>query len=214
MTAGRQIISQSQEWCTPKKYVDAINYFFDNNIDLDPCSNKYSIVPAHNKIMLPNNGLILDWNFKNIYVNPPYGIDKLRKTTIKMWLKKCYESNLNYGAEVIALIPVAPNTSHWKEYIWGGADAICFLYDTRLKFMVMGQDCLKGAPMACCLIYWGARKQDFHKLFINFGAVVQLDTLKAQLIGKAQDRNCQVSYTNKKQVKINNTNIGLFDAML
>lgn len=43
---------------------------------------------------------------------------------------------------------MATNTRHWKDYVFGGADGICFLYDTRLKFLEKGEDTGKGAPMS------------------------------------------------------------------
>jgi len=46
MSAGRTVNSQSQSWGTPLKYVKVIKRFFGGTIDLDPCSNEYSIVNA------------------------------------------------------------------------------------------------------------------------------------------------------------------------
>ncbi len=42
--------------------------------------------------------------------------------------------NPPYGAEIIALVPVATNTAYWKKYVFDEADSVCFLYDTRLRF--------------------------------------------------------------------------------
>ena len=42
-------------------------------IDLDPCSNEHSMVDADTKYILPTNGLTESWNYKRIFVNPPYG---------------------------------------------------------------------------------------------------------------------------------------------
>ncbi|NLK45878.1 MAG: N-6 DNA methylase, partial [Treponema sp.] len=137
--AGRSVNSQSQHWCTPPKYVDAVKRVFGGEIELDPCSNKDSVVHAKTEFLLPEtDGLHKEWNFKTIYINPPYGADRERGTTIKDWLSKCAYSYKVYEAEIIALIPVATNTTHWKQYIFGVADAVCFLYDTRLRFLVNG----------------------------------------------------------------------------
>ena len=150
MTAGRTNTNQtSQAWCTPPKYIKAVNDFFENHIDLDPCSNIYSLVDATTKYLLPEqDGLIQEWNFKNIFVNPPYGSDKNTGTTIKDWIRKCMEAHKFFNSEVLALIPVATNTSHWKKYIFGKAAGICFLYDTRLKFFINGHIDEKGEPMS------------------------------------------------------------------
>ena len=184
MTAGRHVNPLSQSWCTPHKYVNAIKRFWNGTIQLDPCSNQYSIVNAVTEFRLPDHdGLKEEWNYKTIYVNPPCGSDKERGTTIKNWLSKCYKAYDTYNSEVIALVPVATNTGHWKQFVFGKATAICFLYDTRLRFLVDGIDGGKGAPMACCLIYWGDNLEGFRNVFMEFGAVVDISDLKTRKIG-------------------------------
>lgn len=175
MSAGRKINSDNQDWGTPPKYVNAVRNFF-GEIALDPCSNAKSIVKAKTEYLLPkNDGLKESWNFPTIYVNPPYGIDKNRGTTIKNWIRRCAEANKEYKSEVLALIPVAVNTRHWKEYIFSHANAICFLADTRLKFINGSND--KGAPMACAMVYWGSDGDKFYNHFSKFGAVIDITNL-------------------------------------
>ncbi len=187
MSAGRSVNSQSQSWGTPKMYVDAVKRFFGGSIALDPCSNEHSIVHAETEYMLPKDGLRESWEFSTIYVNPPYGSDRERGTTIKNWLAKCAIANEKYNSEVLALVPVATNTGHWKQSVFGRAKAICFLYDTRLKFLENGQDIGKGAPMSCSMIYWGERYEEFYNEFIKFGAVVDLTPIQGELIGKERN---------------------------
>lgn len=195
MTAGRSINTNTQDWGTPKKYVEAVRKFFNGRIDLDPCSNQYSIVQANTEYCLPtNDGLKESWNFPNIYVNPPYGKDKERGTRIADWLEQCVKANLFYGSEVLALVPVATNTNHWKKYVFGQATAICFLYDTRLRFLVEGKDEGKGAPMSCAMVYWGNKYEKFFDIFIQFGAVVDLRPLIDQPIGNPS-QFMQISFT-------------------
>ncbi|MBN1393709.1 MAG: hypothetical protein JW959_01575 [Pirellulales bacterium] len=193
MTAGRNINSISQEWGTPEKYVNAVREFFGGRIDLDPCSNEYSIVRAATEYMLPtHDGLRESWNFPTIYVNPPYGIDKQRGTSIKHWLRKCAAAHGDYGAEVLALVPVATNTGHWKKYVFGEASSICFLYDTRLRFLVNGVNGGKGAPMSCAMIYWGKNPERFDVVFSRFGAVVNIRQLIGKNIGQGSE-NAQLN---------------------
>jgi len=185
MSAGRTVNSQNQSWGTPLKYVKAVKSFFGGSIALDPCSNKYSIVQAETEFMLPySDGLKEEWNYPTIYMNPPYGADRKRGTTIKNWLAKCALTNKKYDTEILALIPVATNTGHWKQSVFGQATAICFLYDTRLKFLENGLDVGKGAPMACAMIYWGGNYERFYNVFIEYGAVVNISNLKSEKIGK------------------------------
>lgn len=188
MTAGRHINTLSQEWGTPEKYVSAVREFFEGHIDLDPCSNKYSIVRARVEYRLPkHDGLRESWNFQTIYVNPPYGVDKQHGTSIKHWFRKCAVAHHQFKSEVLALVPVATNTGHWKSCVFGKATSVCFLYDTRLKFLVNGLNGGKGAPMACAMIYWGKEFNKFFSIFGKFGAVVDLRDLKNRRFGECSD---------------------------
>lgn len=184
MTAGRSIVSISQTWCTPPHYVRAVREAMGGNISLDPCSNQYSVVGANIEYSLPHqDGLRSSWNYPTIYVNPPYGSDRQRGTTIKNWLRECARAHKEYGSTVIALVPVATNTKHWKDYVFGTAHAIAFLYDTRLKFLVDGKDGGKGAPMSCAMIYWGRDVDRFEDVFSRFGAVIDIRALHGKMIG-------------------------------
>jgi hypothetical protein len=184
LTAGRQVISKKKDWGTPKKYVNSVKKVFNGKIDLDPCTNKKSIVGAITEFILPeNDGLKEEWNYPTIFVNPPYGRDVKSSSSIFNWLEKCADTKKKFNSEIIALVPVAANTSHWKKFVFGNADAICFLYDTRLKFLVDGKDEGKGAPMACSMVYWGKNYKKFFDVFIEYGAVMDLSKLKKFKIG-------------------------------
>lgn len=199
MTAGRCVNSQSVDWCTPLRYVEAVKQVFGGSIELDPCSNPWSIVKAKKEFCLPRtDGLHKNWNYKTVYVNPPYGADRKRGTTIKDWLYKCADANHCFQSEVLALIPVATNTSHWKEYIWGKAIAVCFLYETRLKFLENGFKEGKGAPMSCAMIYWGKNYQKFFNAFLKFGAVIDLRQIRGKIIGK------EIAFKKRKNIYCNN----------
>lgn len=188
MTAGRNIISISQNWCTPPKYVRAVREVFGDHIALDPCSNEHSVVHAETEYQLPEqDGLRRSWNFPTIYVNPPYGADRERGTTIKDWLRRCAIAQGEHNSQVLALVPVATNTRHWKDYVFGVADGVCFLYDTRLRFLVDGKDEGKGAPMSCAMIYWGSLFPRFEEVFLAHGAVVDLSGLHGKPVGEARD---------------------------
>ena len=187
MTAGRNTSSLSQDWCTPPRYVNAIRRFFGGTIELDPCSNCHSIVNANVEYIPPEvDGLAAQWNYRTVFVNPPYGADRRRGTTIRDWLCKCADAHSRYGAEVLALVPVATNTQHWKLHVWRAATAVAFLYDTRLRFLVEGRNSGKGAPMSCAMVYWGQDYDRFEKSFLRFGAVVDLRHLHDKNVGVAE----------------------------
>jgi len=76
---------------------------------------------------------------------------------------------------------------HWKKYVFGAATGVCFLYDTRLKFLVDGKNGGKGAPMSCAMIYWGTDFDRFLSVFSKFGAVVDLCALKGKKFGECSE---------------------------
>ncbi len=173
MTAGRTQRPGSHHWGTPPLYAEAARAFL-GGIDLDPCSNEHSVVAAAREYRLPGrDGLAEPWDAERIYVNPPYGSDRERGTTIRDWMARCAAAGRS-GSEVLALVPVATNTSHWKRHVWPEATAVCFLADTRLKFLEDGRAGGKGAPMACSMVYWGPRRAEFVAAFGRHGAVVAL----------------------------------------
>lgn len=180
MTAGRKNVdSLSKNWCTPHKYVAAVKQVFGGVVHLDPCSNEWSVVGAKSAWRLPDvDGLRETWAFPTIYVNPPYGSDRERGTRISDWLEKCADANERFDAQVIALIPVAGNTRHWKESVWARATSVCFLYDTRVRFLENGCDTGKGAPMACAVVYWGQSIDAFADAFSPHGAVIDLSNVR------------------------------------
>ena len=182
MTAGRRVRGSSQDWGTPRFYVDAVRDVL-GRIELDPCSNRHSLVDAAVEYMPPRDGLGETWDYSTIYVNPPYGMNGRYGGRISDWLAKCAAAHEDHGAEVIALVPVATNTSHWKASVFGRAAAVCFLYDTRLKFLVNGRGGGKGAPMSCAMVYWRRRPGRFFDVFIEYGAVADLSQLKGAEIG-------------------------------
>ncbi len=77
-------------------------------------------------------------------------------------------------------------TNHWKNFVFGKATAICFLYDTRLKFLINGSINNKGAPMACAIVYWGKDIDKFYNIFTKFGAVVDIRNIMNLEIGYFQ----------------------------
>jgi hypothetical protein len=167
MSAGRKHISEKKDWNTPPKYIESIKEFF-GTIDLDPCSNEYSNIDATVEYKLPTDGLLESWNYKRIFVNPPYGRNIQTGTSIYDWVSMGVKSS-ELGNELLFLIPVATNTKHFKHLIFKHASGICFLEDTRLKFWNNGKEDKKGAPMACCMVYFGNRYNIFESIFKRYG---------------------------------------------
>ncbi len=181
MEAGRKSISTKKDWNTPIKYVNAIVSFFKEigyEIELDPATNHNSLIPAKTKYILPVDGLNESWDFKSIYINSPFGSDKERKTNLKSWIKKAYDTNKNFGSEILILLPCSLNTKHFQEIIFtiknGG---VCFLKDSRLRFLDSSNnnnEDKKGAPIGMCMVYMGLHYAVFEKIFKEFGKCFEI----------------------------------------
>lgn len=174
MPAGRSPVSRTKDWCTPPALVESVRRVFGGQIDLDPCSNAHSVVDARVAYALPAlDGLVESWAFPTIFVNPPYGTDAARGTRIAHWFARIAEA-ARAGSEVIAVVPVATNTSHWKTYVYPCAAAVCFLSAPRVRFYLGGREDRKGAPMAVAVVYYGSRVPVFAAEFSQHGVVVPL----------------------------------------
>jgi hypothetical protein len=53
--------NQNNSFNTPPELVQPIKEFWVGKIDLDPCSNEYSLVKAEKEIILPQDGLKEKW---------------------------------------------------------------------------------------------------------------------------------------------------------
>ena len=183
---------------TPNYVLAPVRAALGGWIDLDPCTTPDNPTRAEFFYAPPEDGAALPWNVDSIYVNPPYGADRRRGTTIKDWLRKCAAAHEDHGSEVLALVPVATNTKHWKLYVFGAAAAVAFLYDTRLRFLVDGKDEGKGAPMSCAMVYWGKHVARFDEVFTPFGAVLDLRDLQGKPVGVAREERTTLLFPTDK----------------
>lgn len=154
--------SQSTDHCTPPVVAEGVVYpVLGDPVDLDPCSNENSIIRAHRRVMLPEDGLAIDW-YGKIFCNPPYGSPEIEK-----WIAKCIVSNRLNGAEIIALLP-ANVSSEWFDmlvatsqavFFWGPGDGNRRIQHIGTKFT---------AAFASVLVYWGPNLVTFARHAIRY----------------------------------------------
>jgi hypothetical protein len=154
--------SQSTDHCTPPIVAEGVVYpVLGDPVDLDPCSNKNSIIRAHRRVMLPENGQAIDWR-GTVFCNPPYGSPEIEK-----WLAKCIVSNRVHGAEIIGLFP-ANVSSEWFDmavattqaaFFWGPGDGNRRIQFIGTKF---------AAAFASVLLYWGPNLVTFVRHAIRY----------------------------------------------
>lgn len=154
--------SNNQHHNTPNNVLELVRKF--GPITVDPCSNQYSLVNA--KISydgITKDGLIEPWH-GIIFVNPPYGRHQIH------WIKRCVDVLYrNPDNQIFLLVPARTDTKNFQDWIYPGADKICFIKG-RLKFLLNGQE-QDPAPFPSLIAYFGKRKNKFTRVFNELGIV-------------------------------------------
>lgn len=180
MTAGRKPVTDDKVWLTPPHLASVARTALDGTISLDPCAHPASPVAAVRSVTLPDDGLAVNWpDHPTVFCNPPYGRDTAHGTSIADWLAACAAAAA-HGSEVVALVPVATNTRFWQRHVYPSVTLICLLHDPRVRFWKPDpaapagrSEIVRGAPMACCLLYWGEHPRRFTAACREVGTVVQ-----------------------------------------
>lgn len=131
---------ESTIWLTPPELVRALGRF-----DLDPCAapSPRPWETADASYELPDDGLMLPWQGR-VWCNPPFGA----KTDA--WLNR---AALHSSATV--LLPAATETDRWFRYVWGVADAVCFLRGRPHFHYPDGRRAAANSGCAIALVAYG-----------------------------------------------------------
>ena len=151
--------SKSSEHNTPKWLVDEIRHYFEGSIDFDPCTNNEAqqLIQATYYQTYPSNILREAWNYRAVYMNPPYG------RQISVWINKLVvECRLQNVETAIALVPARTDT-RWFRLL--EPYPILFLYG-RLKF----SNASNSAPFPNALAFIGMHNSsNIDTIFGKFG---------------------------------------------
>lgn len=166
---GRPTIMPSQrvDHGTPRIVAEGIIYpVLGDPVDLDPCSNPESIIRAHRKVMLPEDGLAVPWK-GNVFFNPPFGEDKEAGTSIEDWVRKAAVDNRQYGSEIIGLFPCYPG-SEWFDVVVSTSRA-CFLWGPGLGTRrVKYRGNKNHAAFHSAIAYWGPNLPLFTRCALRY----------------------------------------------
>ncbi len=136
-------MSSTNEWATPQNIYNTLNAEF--GFTLDPCATRENAKCAR-YFTSSDNGLLMDWGYERVFMNPPYGRE------IGKWIEKAYNEKL---ALVVCLIPAQTDTSYFHEYCMR-ANEIRFIRG-RLKF----GNSPNSAPFPSCIVVFRAGRQCF-----------------------------------------------------
>ena len=154
--------SKDNEHYTPIDLLFRVLRFYDDLIDLDPCSNSKDNphTPSRKQFTIEDDGLAKQWKGK-VWVNPPYG------RALSDWAEKTvseYESGR--ASQILFLAPSRTDTQWYKRL---NAYPRCNI-EGRLKFVNPQNS--SAAPFPSVLFYLGSRKSRFKEFFKPIGEII------------------------------------------
>ena len=159
--------SQSNEYYTPKRYIEAARRVM-GRIDLDPATSEKAneVVGATQIFTKEDNGLQEEWRGR-VWLNPPYG--KGTDQTAGDFVKKLSQA-LEAGrvTEAIVLVNAHSAETNWFAPLWEGL--ICFT-DHRIDFNTEQEKA--GSTHGSAFSYFGPNPSLFVEEFDQFGYVTQ-----------------------------------------
>lgn len=117
-------VSNDNEYYTPKEFVKIFGTF-----DYDPATTKEKAKEfgLENYDTIETNGLLSDWNYKRIWINPPFTIKHL-------FLEKAVETFKKYKNDIYILLPIEFLTTKRFHKIMEGVGYYMYLPNGRIKF--------------------------------------------------------------------------------
>ena len=135
------------EWYTPPDVWRAVSLALGPGI-VDPCHAPGSPVDAPHRIDIRSggDGLRDSWGpiERPAFCNPPY-------SDTSAWLARCAEEYRN-GRDVIALVPMRPETRAWHAYVWPAATVVQTL--GRLRFVGRDGQQHGSGMITTCFVCW------------------------------------------------------------
>jgi len=173
--------SNTQEWYTPKAYLDAAKEVM-GHIDLDPASSAIanSSVEATTYYTLEQDGLSKPWghldNTVKVFCNPPGGKLKGKSIPKMFWEKLIVEAELGYIAEAIFLaFSIELLQTSQLSYVTPAASHPICIPNRRIAFVDATGKPVKGNTHASAIIYVPGtvdNSQKFCEVFKKFGSIV------------------------------------------
>ena len=161
--------SETNEWYTPARYVEAVRALYGGSIDLDPatCAKANETVQASQIFTLGDDALRHDWH-GCAFLNPPYGTDKGESVAGQFVRKAIAEHKAGRLEECVILV----NSSHsqkWQAPIY--AYPVCFV-DHRIAFVNGAGESNENPTFQNIFCYLGPRIAAFAGAFSQFGYVM------------------------------------------
>lgn len=137
----RKILTEQDNCYTPKYFVDYFGTF-----DYDPATTKEQAeyLGIENYDTEETDGLIKEWNYEKIWINPPF-------TKKFEFLSKAVEAYKKYNSYIYILFPIESTTTKKWYDIMKDVKFKMYIPSYRIGFIVDGKQYRSGA-FGCCVI--------------------------------------------------------------
>lgn len=166
-TIGALNSSESPEWYTPDKYLDAARQVL-GRIDLDPasCESANATVKAKKYYTALDDGLSKPWHGR-VFLNPPYG--KSAPKGNALFIPKLVEEfEVGRTKAAIVLTSAHSTDTEWFQVLW--EYTLCFT-DHRVPYW--NDDGIGMPTFGSVFTYLGPDPDAFAERFAEFGAIVE-----------------------------------------
>ena len=159
--------SDSNEWYTPARYVDAARVLM-GGIDLDPasCALANETVGAARIFALEDDGLAQEWRGR-VWINPPYGKEDGESNQAR-WSAKLISEWCAGRIDHAVMLVNASTGSKWFQALW--QYPICFT-DHRIEFN-NAAGAASQPTQSNAFVYFGDALERFIDVFSAFGVIV------------------------------------------
>ena len=161
-----QLISQSNsnEWYTPKEYVEAARAVM-GGIDLDPASNDIAQrwIKAAKYHTKDTDGLSQSWSGR-VWLNPPWG--RLAGEFVANLIE---EFRAGRVTEFVTLVNAHSTDAQWFQALWDGI--LCFT-DHRINYH-SETEVTNGSTHGSVFVYFGPNERAFIDAFARWGTIVR-----------------------------------------
>jgi len=156
--------SNSNEWYTPSKYVDAARRVM-GGIDCDPASNEtaQAWIHAEEYYTIETDGIAHEWH-GCVWLNPPWG-----KLTGGFIGKLDEEIKAGRVSDAVVLVNAHATDTKWFTPLWNGL--LCFT-DHRIDYHSEETNDT-GSTHGSVFVYFGANRDRFIAEFSKWGAIVE-----------------------------------------
>jgi hypothetical protein len=157
---------ESDRYFSPAWLIEATIEQF-GAIDLDPCHDPdpACLIKATKvyDIRKGEDGLVLPWAGKVVYLNPPY-------SSVLPWVIRAAQ-HAQAGGEVLALINASTDTAAWQSYVLVHGE-VCLL-SKRVAFGKPGSMKTTPNPMASAVVHFGKNVEAFRRVWSRYGTIVR-----------------------------------------